>query len=79
MKNNWYDDRAKKNKLWGLIKSYCQYCGETDNDFIVEYAKEVLNKNHIDSAIACFDDLMKQARETNREYFRITDDRLRRK
>ncbi len=52
---------AKRNQLQCLILKFCKICKE-DEDFAKQYANEQVEAwmHHLDKAILCFEDLIKQ-------------------
>ena len=54
--------KAKRNHLWKLIKHVSERNGGDDQEWLRDYAKEVIKKyaDNLDVAIACFEDLIRK-------------------
>lgn len=57
--------KEKRNRLVGLIKELSDLHGGDDKKWLEEYCQEVVMayKNDLDTALTCFDDLVKQKKK----------------
>lgn len=49
-------DTCKRNELWALIRKVGNHYNE-DNEYLKEYAKELVENHDIEKALICFRDL----------------------